>query len=314
MIHCINLNATLDLVLSAPEIKLGGVNRATVSFSYPGGKGGNVARAVALLGGQPRLVAFSGRAEAAGLGAWFGQQGVRADLVPVPGGQRPCLILREEGRQRETVINSPSRLQPGAKGAAALEARLLKGLKPGDLAVFSGTLPQGLPLRFFSGLIRKAQARKALALFDSSGPGLADGVSAKPFLVKPNLPELEGLMGRPLKREAALRQAMEAVRRRGVQLVVATLGQAGARAISKGQAWTVNAPKAAPGILSPVGCGDAFMAGLAWALDGGKGLEDALRWATAAAWANLGHAGAGFMLREEAEWACGQARVRPWKP
>jgi 1-phosphofructokinase len=313
MIHCVNLNATLDLVLSAPTLKLGGVNRATVSFTYPGGKGGNAARAVALLGGTPRLVAFSGRAEAPGLAAWYAQQGVRADLVPVPGGQRACLILREEGRQRETVINSPSRLQPGAKGAAALQARLLKGLKPGDLAVFSGTLPQGLPPRFFSNLIRQAQARKALALFDSSGPGLADGVKARPFLVKPNLEELEELMGRPLRKEAPLRQAMEAVRKKGVQLVVVTLGQAGARAISKGQAWAVNAPKAKPGILSPVGCGDAFMAGLAWALDHGKGLEDALRWATAAAWANLGHAGAGFMLREEAVWACGQAKVRPWK-
>jgi 1-phosphofructokinase family hexose kinase len=314
MIHCVNLNATLDLVLSVPKLVLGGVNRAPVSFTYPGGKGGNVARAVAILGGRARLVAFSGRAEAMGLRAWYQAQGVQADLEPVAGGQRACVILREEVRQRETVINSPSRLTPGAKGGAALQRRLLKALRPGDLVVFSGTLPPGLPPRFFSDLIRATQARRALALCDSSGPGLADGVKARPFLVKPNQPELEELMGRPLRGEALLRQAMEAVRRRGVQLVVVTLGQAGARAISKGQAWTVNAPKAQPGILSPVGCGDAFMAGLAWALDSGKGLEDALRWATAAAWANLGHAGAGFMLREEAVWACGQAKVRPWKP
>jgi tagatose 6-phosphate kinase len=294
MIHCVNLNATLDHLFVLPDLRWGEVNRAVATLSYPGGKGNNAARAVAALGGKARLHAFCSAKEGAMARAFFRGRGVEARLTPAPGSYRPCLVILDGERNAETVINSPSQLKLGPVALARLKAGLLKGVRAGDIVTFSGTIPEGLREDSYRSLITAVVARGGVALLDSSGAALREGVEAAPFLVKPNAEELGLAFGVPTATRDQVIRAGRALLRKGVRCVIVTLGDHGAVCVTPREVLYV-APLPTPrGLLSPVGCGDAFLGGLARGLDRGWELSQCLRLATAAAWANLGVPGAVF--------------------
>ncbi len=294
MIHCVNLNATEDHLFVLPSLDWGGVNKAVATLSYPGGKGGNVARCVAALGGKARLHAFCGASEQARRLRFYRGRKVAASLTGVPGEDRPCLVILDGARNRETVINSPSRLKLGAPALARLREGLVKALKPGDLVTLSGSVPEGLGGDTFLGLIREIQSRGGVALLDSSGEGLLRGVEAAPLLVKPNAEELGAAFGRPVGTRDQVLKASRALLHKGVRCVLVTLGARGAIAVTSRETLYA-APLPTPrGLLSPVGCGDAFFGALALSLDRSLPLPVCMQWATAAAWANLGSPGAVF--------------------
>jgi 1-phosphofructokinase family hexose kinase len=298
MIHCVNLNATMDTLLVLPDLTLGGVNRAVAALSYPGGKGNNAARAVATLGHKPNLFAFTGKKEKPTSEGFYREQGVKARLQVVPGHNRPCFILLDGGRNQETVLNSPSQLKLNQPAANKLLASLLKAVKPGDIVTLSGSLPEGLKDDTYATFIHAIQAKGGVCLLDSYGPGLAKGVTAAPFLVKPNADELGDSFGVPVKTREQVLVAARRLLRYGVRAVVVTLGERGALAVSTRETVYVTPLPTPRGLLSPVGCGDSFLGGLAWGLHSCKSLADCLRWATSAAWANLATPGAVFFSKK----------------
>jgi 1-phosphofructokinase family hexose kinase len=309
MIHCVNLNATMDTLLVLPDLKLGEVNKAVASLTYPGGKGNNAARAIATMGLKPNLFAFSGAKEKAGSDRFYKEQGVNPRLLPVPGHNRPCLVILDGGRNQETVLNSPSQLQLKQTHANKILASLLRAVKPGDIVTLSGSLPEGLRDDTYMHFIRAIQHKGGVCLLDSYGPGLAQGVEAAPFLVKPNAEELGSSFGVPVKTREQVLKAAHMLIRKGVRGVVVTLGASGAVAVTHRETLYV-APLPTPrGLLSPVGCGDSFMGGLAWGLHSGKPLAECLRWATAAAWANLSTPGAVFFAKKLVKAQVGLVKV-----
>lgn len=301
MIHCVNLNATSDYLFLCQELELGGVNKAAAVLSYPGGKGNNAARAVALLSGgklKPGLFAFSGAKERPASSRFFRGQGVRPELVAVPGENRPCLVLMDGGRDQETVVNSPSKLKLGTQHLARLSRALLKAVRPGDVVTFSGSIPDGFRPDAYKRLIAQVQAKGGVALLDAYGPALARGVEAAPFLVKPNEAELGESFGVSVSSRAKLLRQARALLKLGIRVVVVTLAERGAVAVTRQEALYAQPLPRPRGLTSPVGCGDAFLAGLAWSLHQGKNLADCLRLATASAWANLTTPGAIFFARK----------------
>jgi 1-phosphofructokinase family hexose kinase len=294
MTHFVNLNATWDTVFLMDRLKMGDVNRAAASVSYPGGKGNNAARAVALLGGKPSLFAFCGLADKDRAIDFYKKAKVEAHLHAVAGRNRPCAILLDADKDQETVINTPSQIKIRPADLAGLRRDLLKRVKPGDLVAFSGSLPEGLKPDTYRDMIREVQAKGGIALLDGYGPALKFGVEAAPLIVKPNADELASTFGWRVKTRQDILAGADKLLRKGVRAVVVTLGARGAIVKTTKEALYV-APLPQPrGWHSPVGCGDAFFGALAWGLDKNLDYRDCLRWATAAAWANLHMPGAIF--------------------
>ncbi len=82
----------------------------------------------------------------------------------------------------------------------------------------------------------------------------------------------------------------------GIELVVVSMGEKGALAVSGDEAWMAEPPRI--DFVSAVGSGDAMVAALVDALLGGGGVPDALRAAVAAGAANAELYGAGFCTAE----------------
>jgi tagatose 6-phosphate kinase len=309
MIHFVNMNATWDTVLLCDAVKDGDVNRAKSVLSYPGGKGNNAARSAALLGAKPIIYSFCGAEDQGDVRKFYAARGIKANLFPAPGRNRPCVILLDAARNRETVINSPSQIRLGAAHLAALKKKLLAALQPGDLVALSGSLPEGVKPGAYRELVLAVQAAGAVALMDAYGPALEHGVKAAPFLVKPNAAELAETFGWRLNTRTQILSAADRLLKMGVRVVVVTLGDRGALCKTRRESLYV-APLPRPrGWNSSVGCGDAFFGALALGMDRGMELKDCLRLATASAWANLQAPGAVFFDKRLALGQVSQVRV-----
>ena len=285
MIYTVTLNPALDKTVEIPHFALDAVNRIASVRTDPGGKGINVSKVIAKLGGRSRAVGVvaggAGRVLAAQLEA-LGLDTLLADSGE--GETRTNLKVIDPAGHTNTDINEPG----PAVAAQVLESlleRLTGSVRAGDIVVLAGSLPVGAPqdtYRTWTAACRQAGAKVFL---DADGAPLAAGIEARPYLVKPNEHELARLLGRELGGVGKLRAAAGELLAAGVEKVVVSLGSRGALYATKTQVILADGLPVKVG--STVGAGDSVVAALAWAEEQDLSLEEAAVLSTATGAANV---------------------------
>ncbi|MFD3505075.1 1-phosphofructokinase family hexose kinase [Streptomyces sp. NPDC058676] len=265
MILTVTLNTALDITYRVGSLRPHASHRVTALTERPGGKGVNVARVLAALGHEVTVTGFAGGATGQvvqdGLTA---VPGVTNAFVPVAGATRRTIAVVDEGTGDTTQLNEPGPTVTPAEWSAFQDA--YEDLVPSASAVaLCGSLPPGVPVGAYAGLVRTAKAAGVPVLLDTSGEALRRGVAARPDIVKPNADELAELTGshEPLR-------ATQDVRRRGARSVVASLGPEGLLAVTPEGRWRATPPARVHG--NPTGAGDSAVAGLL------SGLVEQLPW------------------------------------
>ncbi len=305
MIYTVTLNPSLDRTLSVPRLQAGALHRARVVSRDLGGKGINVARALAALGIQSTVVGFAGGPTGEALRSGLTAAGFRCELITVDEETRQNITLLEEETGVCTKINEPG-ARVGPAHLAALEALIASLAAPGDLWALCGSLPPGSPPELYATLIAGLQARGGLAFLDTSGEPLRAGVAARPFAVKPNADEAGELLGRAVETDADCVDAVVALATQGLALVCLTRGARGLILAYRGELVMVAPPPITQ--RSPIGAGDAALAGLLWGVvDGCDGAELAWRAAACGAAAAM-QEGTGVGSRELVEELLGRVR------
>jgi tagatose 6-phosphate kinase len=291
MILCINANAAVDKTLVIDHYRLNAIHRPSFELALPGGKGCNVARVAKALGQQPVVSGWVG-----GYAGQFIENGLQAEgiltaFVHAAAESRDCISVLDPSNGTLTEIYEHGRpVQP--EELEAFYGVYQEWLPRVALVTLSGSLPPGVPGRFYAELIARARAAGVTTILDTSGEALRLGLEeGRPDLLKCNRAELSGLLGEPLERLDDLRRAVRDLAARLKLRVVITLGGAGAIATDGQQTWLAQAPRIEA--VSAVGSGDAFLAGLACAMLAGGTLEEAMRLAVAAGSANALQIGAG---------------------
>jgi 1-phosphofructokinase len=123
------------------------------------------------------------------------------------------------------------------------------------------------------------KSRGARVALDASGEALREGIEAGAHLVKPNVHELETLVGNPLRDTAAILRAARVLNSKGIELAVISMGANGALFVTADSALLARPP--AIEIGSSVGAGDAMVAGCVAARLRALPLPDTARLATA---------------------------------
>jgi 1-phosphofructokinase len=278
-------NPSLDRTLTLPgPLHRGGVARLGTSRTEPGGKGVNVARAVAAAGVRavPVLPADDGDPFLAAL------RGLGLPLVSVPVGApvRTNYTLTEPDGTT-TKLNEPG-APLGADTRTALAAAVRAHVDPAGWVVLSGSLPPGTPVDWYATLVRGLRDTGARIAVDTSEAPLlallAAGPAAAPDLLKPNTEELAQLAGTTEAElaadPAALLAAVDDLHGRGVGQVLLTLGGDGALlSTAGGERWSARPPRIT--VVSTVGAGDSSLAGFVLADLAGAGPADRLRTAVA---------------------------------
>ncbi|MET7450759.1 1-phosphofructokinase family hexose kinase [Streptomyces sp. NPDC005574] len=265
MILTVTLNTALDLTYRVPALLPHASHRVSEVTERPGGKGLNVARVLAALGHEVTATGFAGGATGRAVRERLAAvPGVVDALLPVAGATRRTVAVVDERSGDTTQLNEPGP-SVGPAEWAAFQRAYGELVASASAVALCGSLPPGVPVGAYAGLIRVARAAGVPVLLDTGGEPLRRGVAARPDIVKPNAEELAELTGshEPL-------QATRDARRRGAHAVVASLGPDGLLAVTPEGRWRAAPPARVRG--NPTGAGDSAVAGLL------SGLADHLPW------------------------------------
>ncbi|MFY4719200.1 1-phosphofructokinase family hexose kinase [Streptomyces sp. LaBMicrA B280] len=267
MILTVTLNTALDLTYRVRSLRPHASHRVSEVIERPGGKGVNVGRVLAALGHEVTVTGFAGgstgRAVRDGLA---GTERLTDALVPVAGATRRTIAVVDEHSGDTTQLNEPGPQIALPEWAAFLD-RYTELASGASAVALCGSLPPGVPVGAYAGLIRTARSLGVPVLLDTSGEPLRRGVAARPDIIKPNADELAELTGShdPLR-------ATESARRRGAHTVIASLGPNGLLATTPEGRWRATPPGRVHG--NPTGAGDSAVAALL------SGLVTQLPWPT----------------------------------
>ncbi|HSS67812.1 MAG TPA: 1-phosphofructokinase family hexose kinase [Nocardioidaceae bacterium] len=289
MIVTLTANPSVDKTMQLDaSIERGGVFRATSVGDEAGGKGVNVARAVAHAG-VPAVAVLPADDDDL-LVKGLVEAGVHPVNVPIGRPSRVNITVVEPDGTT-TKFNDPGHeLNPLV--LAAVKDRLLERSHELDWVVLSGSLPPGTPTGWYSEVLAQLQDAGRRVAVDTSGDALAAVLAGNPHqpdLLKPNAEELASLTGDDgdaLEADpAAAAKAARALVDSGVGAVLLTLGANGALLVTVDGIWRATPPAVA--VRSTVGAGDASLAGYLLAdlrsIAAPERLRDAVAYGAAAA-------------------------------
>lgn len=282
MITTVCLNPSIDKTVNVSSLQVGEVNRILDIRTDMGGKGLNVAVVAHRLGLDVQCIGCMGREGAEMMDRLIAREGISATFVPVDGDVRTNLKVVSNAGQGVTEFNEPG---------AALSEENIKAFfrmteeagKSSKYMVFTGSQRPGCPDTLYRDLMRSVGQAKCI--LDCSGKQLINGLEAKPFLIKPNLSEMESTFGISLRTLRSIRSAAVELVSRGAQNVIVSMGKMGALFTDGSQ--TLFAPALTVQAHSTVGAGDAMVGGLLLGLEKEGDLAKALRYGIAAGAASV---------------------------
>ncbi len=256
-ITTLTLNPAIDRTVTISGFTVGAVNRAEHTSDRAGGKGINVAAALAGQGQAVAVLGFLGRDNEAVFTSFFKARGIEDRCLRLPGPTRVGIKITDPVRQETTDINFPG-LTPSARDLEGLRAQV--SVLSGGWCVLAGSLPPGVEPGIYREFITALKTRGVRTVLDSSGEALREALGAAPDIIKPNIHELEALLGRALPTEAEVIAAARELVALGVKLVVVSRGADGACFVTADQAVSARPPSVV--VRSTVGAGDAMVAGI----------------------------------------------------
>ncbi len=298
MILCVNPNAAIDKTVVVPSFRLNEIQRPEQVLAIPGGKGCNVARALKLLGETPVVSGWVGGFAGQFIETGLHHEGIQTAFVQTDFESRTCLSILDPTNHTLTELYEKGDPVPADK-VEEFKAFFQAAINRYAAVTFSGSLSPGVPLDFYAQLLEIAHLAGVPAILDSSGEALRQGVTAHPFLVKPNKKEFADLTGKELSRLDEFAEAAVEFAARYKTRLVLSLGADGVIAASRQAVWHVRPPQVA--IKSAVGSGDSLLAGITYGLTHDFVFEEAIKYGVAAGTANALTVGAGVFTVEDFE-------------
>jgi 1-phosphofructokinase len=286
----VTINPVIDQTISIPNFTPGAVNRVQASQLDAGGKGINVASYLCDYGHPTTVTGFLGADNDEIFRRFFAHKGIEDRFVTIAGQTRTGVKIIDELTHQTTDINFPG--QTPSLGDIERLFTILKELAVGaEWFVLSGSIPPGVPPAIYHDMIRALAGRKVVV--DTSGEGFRQALLAGPWIIKPNVFELEEFAGGALETPAAILDQARAISQQyGIRTVVISLGREGAIFLEGEEIiWAVPNPVQ---VKSTVGAGDAMVAGVVAGKLRGLALPDCARLATAFAMNALTHIGSGL--------------------
>lgn len=306
MITAICLNPCFDRTVEVDSLKLNSVNRIRAARDDLGGKGINVAIVASRLGLDVQCLGLMGEEGSAELTEQMDREGLRHSFLRVPGRVRTNMKIYSRDGQGITELN-----EPGAAVDDNILNQFFKTAKEktadSDMIVITGSLPPGCPEGTYRDLMNALKDKKCI--LDTEGKELELAAKgAHPFLIKPNLREMETTLGIELRTMRTIRDAALLFIRLGVQHAVVSMGEMGAMYVSENK--TLFSPALRVEAKSTVGAGDAMIGGMLMGYEKEKDMSKAFRYGIAAGAASVMTEGTQLIVRSDFEKLLEQVKIQ----
>ena len=285
MIITISLNPAIDKTVGIADFQVGTVNRVSSVRYDAGGKGINVSKVIQSLGGKSKAVGILGGTAGSFIKDFLEHSGVENDFHFIKSETRTNLKVVDHRNNTNTDINEAGP-EVSEEDIAILKRKVINNLGKKAVVVFSGSVPVNVDKGIYGEWILAAKQRGALTILDADGELLKYGIAAGPFLVKPNIHELERFFETRISDvHEAERLARSLIQQYDIEQVVVSLGEKGAIFLNKD--CSVLAHGINVEVKSTVGAGDSIVAALAYSLEREYDFTKAIRLAVAAGTANV---------------------------
>ncbi|WP_054955084.1 1-phosphofructokinase family hexose kinase [Paenibacillus dakarensis] len=318
----VTLNAAIDKTYYMNHFESGSVMRVDRVHAIAGGKGLNVARVLQQLGHKDvTATGFKAGYNGQFIAKAAEDEGIHTEFVDIKGESRVCLSIVDEENHSFTEV-----LEPGPLVTIDDEARMKEHMKElaqrASLVIISGSMPKGCRLELYKELIEICTLQGVDVFLDASGNGLVEGMRGKPALIKPNEDEIKpwlkpdgnGKDAFGMENGISLRSYGRAIQNiakdTGIPRIIVSLGAKGALACMDGVLYRIRIPELKA--VNPVGSGDSFVAGFAYAHVRQMPVEQCLRYAAAAGSANALKPTAGCVEPEDHMRLMEQIEVEKW--
>lgn len=261
MIYTLTLNPAIDYIIQPKSLCMGQTNRTETVQILAGGKGLNVSAVLNNFGVENTALGFIAGFTGQEIQRLFDSSGGRSDFITLESGISRINVKIKAAE--ETEINADGPLID--ENALSLLHRKLELLQSGDTLVIAGSAPSSCGVSFYSDVMKSLAYKDILVAADMSGEHLLSVLPYNPFLVKPNLHELEEIFGVTLSTQNEVTAYAKKLQSMGAVNVLVSMAGDGAVFVSKhGQVFTHGAPKGT--VINSVGAGDSMVAGFiaAW--------------------------------------------------
>ncbi len=275
MIITVTLNPAVDRTIEIDNFKIDGVNRIVSERIDAGGKGINVSKTIANLNGNSKAIGILGGKSGIFIKDYLDKLRIENEFIFIDGETRTNLKIVDKVRRTNTDINEPGPTVTD-EDIDKVENLLFRNLDKNSIAVLSGSVPKNVDSNVYCKWIQKARIQGIKTILDADGDLLKHGITQGPYICKPNIKELESLMGKKIESiEEAKVYGEKLVNDYGIEMLVVSLGEKGALYINQNHSYYAKPLDIE--VKSTVGAGDSMVAALAVCLDKGYNLEKSIK-------------------------------------
>ncbi len=297
MTTTVTLSPCLDKTVSCERFDIDSMNRVELLSLDVGGKGINVSRALKRLGLKTKAIGLNfGHGEV--IEKTLERENIPHDFIKCEGDLRINLKIFDKSRKNTIEINEKSAFVDEEHLNEFMDS-FIRSVRKSQNLVLTGSLPQGVSADIYKTLseIAKRENESIKIILDAQGEVLLKGLEASPYMIKPNLYELEATFG--VKCETVddiIALSKKIIADYGVSVVMASMGAKGAVIVSNGEVHRREAVKVE--VKSTQGAGDSMVAGACLALSQGLGLDKVLEYAVCCAGGAISGVGTSFCSLE----------------
>ncbi len=276
-IACLSLNPAIDLTYEINVLKHDQKSRALATSYDPGGTGINVGRALEKLNANSHTYCIIAGKMGAFLESMMIQELSNIYTLQIEGETRINTTLLQHSPACQYEINA---LGPSISSNQLDEIvqHFLAGCKRG-IGILTGSLPPCVSDDTYSQINIAVKKQGGRCIVDAPLSVMKETLPSKPFLIKPNLHELEKLQNKSLNSIEEIALEARKLVQQGIDIVCVSLAERGAILTDQENSFFCNSPDIL--VHSTVGAGDSMVAGLAYALAKNHTSEQALKFAIA---------------------------------
>ncbi|HDA2721794.1 TPA: 1-phosphofructokinase [Staphylococcus aureus] len=274
MIYTVTFNPSIDYVIFTNDFKIDGLNRATATYKFAGGKGINVSRVLKTLDVESTALGFAGGFPGKFIADTLNNSAIQSNFIKVDEDTRINVKLKTG---QETEINAPGPHITSAQFEQLLQQ--IKNTTSEDIVIVAGSVPSSIPSDAYA-QIAQITAQTGAKLVVDAEKELAESVlSYHPLFIKPNKDELEVMFNTTVNSDEDVIKYGRLLVDKGAQSVIVSLGGDGAIYID--EEISIKAVNPQGKVVNTVGSGDSTVAGMVAGIASGLTIEKAFQQAVA---------------------------------
>jgi len=281
MILSVTVNPCIDHAMFVRTLTLYDTNRVVRTEIDAGGKGINLSRVAAEVGGQTIATGFLGGGTGNFVLGVLKREGIETDFVHIDGETRTNFSIEDDSGNPPTTFNEPG-IEISLEHWKELKSHLEKYKnKPSWLSI-GGSLPPGLEASAYRELVEVGHSLGAKVLLDADNEALREGLKVGPDFIKPNKDEAERLLGRSISTEDEVLRAVHdlAANLPPSAMAMISLGKEGAVLATPSGTYIGKSPQVE--VRSTIGSGDSLLGAFLATLERTNDVAESFRWGLAA--------------------------------